>query len=67
MMLKLTQEQQARTILEDQLESAMRKVFLFSKEIVKQRGGFFGWFSRKPTEFGSSASSCGRSTAANDR
>jgi kinesin family protein 5 len=67
MMLKLTQEQQARTILEDQLESAMRKVFLFSKEIEKQRGGFFGWFSRKPTEFGNSASSSGRSKAANDR
>lgn len=54
LMLKLTQEQQARTILEDQLENAMRKVFLFSKEIEKQRGGFFGWFatsSRKSVDF----------------
>lgn len=66
LMLKLTQEQQARTILEDQLESAMRKVFLFSKEIEKQRGGFFGWFSRKPTDLGGS-SSTSRSKAANDR
>lgn len=66
LMLKLTQEQQARTILEDQLESAMRKVFLFSKEIEKQRGGFFGWFSRKPTDLAGS-SSASRSKAANDR
>lgn len=67
LMLKLTQEQQARTILEDQLESAMRKVFLFSKEIEKQRGGFFGWFARKPTDSSSSLSSASSRKGASDR
>lgn len=48
LMLKLTQEQQARTILEDQLENATRKVLLYSRDLQQKKssgGGLFAWLN----------------------
>jgi hypothetical protein len=71
LMLKLTQEQQARAILEDQLEAATKKMYVYSRELQEKQqrgssGSIFNWF-RKSTDVTSAYSSSGGKNMGSER